>query len=150
MEYSYGMRFDGDSNAITTIDETEMTAVTKGFVNGEYVEFSGGGGTGDFCYKADVDVTIYNEEYYLFYFSDPDTSKNNGVLYDDEGGFLLPELESFNVDKTYTWYILNDECIYLLGAFDSPTYEITGSAELVTINEMQLVKIYGDCAVAIS
>lgn len=44
MSYAYGMRLDDDSNAITVIDEDEQTAVTTGYVNGEYVEFSGGGG----------------------------------------------------------------------------------------------------------
>lgn len=42
-KYSYGARIDKDSNAVTVIDETEKTATTKGYVNGEYVEFSGGG-----------------------------------------------------------------------------------------------------------
>ena len=41
--YSFGMRFDNDSNAITTIDEVNETAITKGYVNGEYREFGGGG-----------------------------------------------------------------------------------------------------------
>ncbi len=40
MAYAYGMRFDDDSNAITRIDEENQTAVTTGYINGEYVEFS--------------------------------------------------------------------------------------------------------------
>lgn len=44
MSYSYGCRVDKDSNAITTIDEENKTAATKGYVNGEYVEFGNGGG----------------------------------------------------------------------------------------------------------
>lgn len=43
MIYSYGARVDDNSNAITVIDEENETAVTTGYVNGEYVEFSGGG-----------------------------------------------------------------------------------------------------------
>lgn len=43
MVYSYGARVDDNSNAITVIDEENETAVTTGYVNGEYVEFSGGG-----------------------------------------------------------------------------------------------------------
>lgn len=42
MVYSYGGRVDNDSNAITKIDEENLTAETKGYINGEYVEFSGG------------------------------------------------------------------------------------------------------------
>lgn len=42
MAYAYGMRFDDDSNAITVIDEDNQTAVTTGYINGEYVEFDGG------------------------------------------------------------------------------------------------------------
>lgn len=44
MAYVYGMRLDRDSNATTEIDEANRTARTTGYVNGEYVEFSGGGG----------------------------------------------------------------------------------------------------------
>lgn len=44
MSYAYGMRFDDNSNAITVIDEDNQTAVTTGYINGEYVEFGGGGG----------------------------------------------------------------------------------------------------------
>ena len=42
MAYAYGMRFDDDSNAITVIDEDNQTAVTTGYIDGEYVEFGGG------------------------------------------------------------------------------------------------------------
>lgn len=42
MAYAYGMRFDDDSNAITVIDEDNQTAVTTGYINGDYVEFGGG------------------------------------------------------------------------------------------------------------
>ena len=38
--YSYGMRYDNDSNAITVIDENAMTAITKGYVNGVQLDFS--------------------------------------------------------------------------------------------------------------
>ena len=41
MAYAYGMRFDDDSNAITVIDEDNQTAVTTGYIDGEYVEFGG-------------------------------------------------------------------------------------------------------------
>lgn len=57
--YSYGARIDNDSNAITTIDETENTAVTVGYVNGEYVEFSGGG-SDDFSI-AEVTISASSE-----------------------------------------------------------------------------------------
>lgn len=42
MAYAYGMRFDDNSNAITVIDEDNQTAVTTGYIDGEYVEFGGG------------------------------------------------------------------------------------------------------------
>lgn len=42
MIYGFGGRVDNDSNAVTMIDEENRTAETKGYVNGEYVEFSGG------------------------------------------------------------------------------------------------------------
>ena len=46
MIYGFGGRIDNDSNAVTMIDEENRTAETKGYVNGEYVEFTGGGGGG--------------------------------------------------------------------------------------------------------
>lgn len=39
MVYSYGARFDDDSNAITVIDEENQTSNTTGYINGEYIEF---------------------------------------------------------------------------------------------------------------
>lgn len=51
MIYSYGGRIDNDSNAITKIDEENRTAETKGYINGEYVEFAGGG-------SSDCTITI--------------------------------------------------------------------------------------------
>lgn len=54
--YAYGMRFDDDSNAITVIDEENQTAATTGYINGEPVEFSGGGGSSDFS-TAEVLIT---------------------------------------------------------------------------------------------
>lgn len=61
MNYSYGGRVDTDSNAITEIDEENRTATTKGYVNGEYVEFGSGGGGGDSLpvvkYSVDANVT---------------------------------------------------------------------------------------------
>ena len=55
MSYSYGCRVDRDSNAITEIDEENKTATTKGYVNGEYVEFDGG--SSDFSI---AEVTVIN------------------------------------------------------------------------------------------
>lgn len=60
MSYSYGCRVDADSNAITVIDEENKTATTKGYVNGEYVEFGSGGGGASLPtvkYSADLDTT---------------------------------------------------------------------------------------------
>lgn len=57
MAYAYGMRFDDNSNAITVIDEDTQTAVTTGYIDGEYVEFGGGGGSSDF---SAAEVTIVN------------------------------------------------------------------------------------------
>ena len=47
MAYAFGMRLDDDSNAITVIDEENQTASTTGYINGEPVDF-GGGGSSDF------------------------------------------------------------------------------------------------------
>lgn len=57
MSYAYGMRFDDDSNAITVIDEDNQTAVTTGYIDGEYVEFGGGGGSSDF---STAELTVVN------------------------------------------------------------------------------------------
>ena len=42
MSYTFGARLDDDSYALTTIDEDQGTATTKGEING--VPFEGGGG----------------------------------------------------------------------------------------------------------
>ena len=58
MVYNYGGRVDNDSNAITKIDEENRSAETKGYINGEYVEFSGGGSS-DF---STAQMTVVNNK----------------------------------------------------------------------------------------
>lgn len=74
MVYSFGCRVDNDSNAVTVIDEENETASTTGYVNGEYVEFSGGGGSSDFS-TATVTIKTAVREVPFFYIS-TDNNKN--------------------------------------------------------------------------
>lgn len=48
MAYTFGARLDDDSYALTTIDEDQGTASTKGEINGVPFEGGGGGGSSDF------------------------------------------------------------------------------------------------------
>lgn len=95
MIYSYGARLDNDSNAITVIDEENKTAVTTGYVNGEYVEFSGGGGSSDFS-TAEVTLNISGEfsEFSRESCSFVDTNNNliSGSLWTDSSTtkFIVP------------------------------------------------------------
>ena len=58
MAYTFGARLDDDSYALTTIDEDQGTATTKGEINGVPFE-GGGGGSSDFS-TAEVTVTAAN------------------------------------------------------------------------------------------
>lgn len=62
MIYGFGGRIDNDSNAVTMIDEENRTAETKGYINGEFVEFSGGGAeplivTGHYDSELEAEIT---------------------------------------------------------------------------------------------
>lgn len=48
MAVAYGTRINDDTNFITTIDIDEETCETTGYIDGEAVDFSGGGGSSDF------------------------------------------------------------------------------------------------------
>lgn len=56
MAYTFGARLDDDSYALTTVDEDQGTATTKGEINGVPFE-GGGGGSSDF---STAQVTIVN------------------------------------------------------------------------------------------
>lgn len=59
MAYTFGARIDDDSYALTTIDEDQGTASTKGEINGVPFEGSGGGGEGYLgLHTATVNVTF--------------------------------------------------------------------------------------------
>lgn len=130
--YSFGMRFDNDSNAITTIDEVNETAVTKGYVNGEYVEF-GGGESSDF---STAEVTIGNSsastiQMYLAYCDDEfGVSVITSLSRDDEREVIVPLYKG----KAECWV-------------DSESVSITGD---VSDEGDGYYTITGDCTITIS
>lgn len=136
--YSYGARIDDDSNAITVIDEENKTAATTGYVNGEYVEFSGGGGSSDFStaevtvvnnyrYNAEIQVARANSEYLnsdtLAYANSNTTATISVILYKGTA------LGSIKAGEAFDWHI-----------------EVEGDAE---VDESD-VFITGDCTITIS
>lgn len=93
MAYTFGARLDDDSYALTTIDEDQGTASTKGEINGVPFEGGGGGGGDSLITTANVkvnytlpegvdEVTLYNSQQLTI-----SNSNNNpmvtGITYSD-------------------------------------------------------------------
>ena len=65
MAVAFGTRINDNTNFITEIDLDNETCETTGYINGEAVDFSGGGGSGDFS-TAEVEITGMAEIYGAF------------------------------------------------------------------------------------
>lgn len=61
MAVAYGTRINDDTNFITEIDLDNNTCETTGYINGEAVDFSGGGGSGLNYFVPEQTVTSDNE-----------------------------------------------------------------------------------------
>ena len=111
---------------------------------------SGGGGGGGDLYTAQVSVI---GEGYAFYPMRFETNKTVGVADDEHAGltdyFTDGEAFVFNENESFTWYILNNESIYLL-ALGANGYTVSGDAEVFSTQGATGVRIYGDCTITIS
>lgn len=137
MAYAYGMRFDDDSNAITVIDEENQTAITTGYINGEPVDFSGGGGGSSDFSIAEVTFTAvggFND----VVFGIPSISDNKLTTQIE---ITLDDGESMTVEvPLYKGY-----CIC-----DSPMTVFSNATGSVSIGEMNVLTITGDGGVSIA
>lgn len=130
MIYSFGGRVDNDSNAITVLDEENETAVTTGYVNGEYVEFSGGSSS-DFSTASlsIVDISLGNAVIYpsVVTMGDFDVcvaNQGNGgthpvVLYQGKAGVMV-QAESYTLSGDATdmgegMVLVTGDCTITLG-----------------------------------
>lgn len=140
MIYSFGGRVDNDSNAITVIDEENKTAVTTGYVNGEYVEFSsGGGGSSDFSI---ANVTVVNNMSDTAFpitvasaYSGDENNTSQGSTY------IEP-----NSTASFSAILFNGKCELYCLAFDGKTITLSGD---ITDDGMNYYIVTGECSITI-
>lgn len=111
----------------------------------------GGGGSSD-MYTAEVSVIASNG--YSFYPLNFESSKIIGVANDENNGltdYMSEEGVPFifsSGNEDFTWYILNNESIYLIS--QGSIFSVSGSAEVIDTDEIEFVRIYGDCTITIN
>lgn len=96
MAYAFGSRIDDDSYAVTYVDESQGTAVTKGEINGEPFESGGGGGSSDFS-TAEVTVISSNGGEYIQVFS---AIQDISQSYDLEPNALPPVASTLDMETS--------------------------------------------------
>lgn len=125
MAYTFGARLDDDSFALTTIDEDQGTASTKGEING--VPFEGGGGGGDYT---TAEVTVISTSETMCSCAVP-------YIYDDaghEGLYLLDLIENDTAEVTVPLYKGMCQAIFILGGLSiAVTGDITEEHGYCTI-----------------
>ena len=137
MAYAYGMRFDDDSNAITVIDEDNQTAVTTGYIDGEYVEF-GGGGSGPVSMAT---LTVINNTDSTYQFSGPSGFTNEEMGY----SMAVVEINIFPGENLIDMLLYNGKCI--LNTWEVEPSSTSGNIEADTSTSFIIT---GDCSLTIS
>lgn len=133
MSYAYGMRFDDDSNAITVIDEENQTATTTGYINGEPVEFAGGGSS-DFS-TAEVTLTVPEQALSQMYPAPFPIIKNNSIIL---GAYMQT-----SASETYIVPLYEGK----LEFFDRDGFVVDSGAASI---DNDMVTVTGDCAISFS
>lgn len=137
MAYTFGARLDDDSYALTTIDEDQGTATTKGEINGVPFE-GGGGGSSDF---STAQMTVNDSVDHIMYGAfavgivgpDDPPPTTTGKVYTDE-------YDSFSVVMYKGMATVEFEID------EQTTISATGSATV----DRNYVIITGDCNITIS
>lgn len=137
MAYTFGARLDDDSYALTTIDEDQGTATTKGEINGVPFE-GGGGGSSDF---STAQMTVNDSVDHIMYGAfavgivgpDDPPPTTTGKVYTDE-------YDSFSVVMYKGMAAVEFEID------EQTTISATGSATV----DRNYVIITGDCNITIS
>lgn len=137
MAYTFGARLDDDSYALTTIDEDQGTATTKGEINGVPFE-GGGGGSSDFStaqmtVNDSVDHAMYGAFAVGIVGPDDPPPTTTGKVYTDE-------YDSFSVVMYKGMAVVEFEID------EQTTISATGSATV----DSNYVIITGDCNITIS
>ena len=132
MAYAYGMRFDDNSNAITVIDEDNQTAVTTGYIDGEYVEF-GGGGSSDF---SKATISFDGNEGISVHLTGPFIYDGMIELTADvevgDGPYnivLAPSGTEVWIECSYGTFTVSGD-IQHVGGISSPAYNVTGDCTI--------------------
>ena len=136
MAYAYGMRFDDNSNAITVIDEDNQTAVTTGYIDGEYVEF-GGGGSGPVSVAT---MTVLNTTDDTYQFSGPSGFTNE----ETEFSAAVSEINIFPGENLIDMLLYNGKC--MLNTLDVEPSSTSGNIESDTSTSFIIT---GDCSLTI-
>lgn len=137
MAYAYGMRFDDDSNAITVIDEDNQTAVTTGYIDGEYVEF-GGGGSGPVSV---AQMTVINNTDNTYQFGGPAGFTNE----ETEFSAAVSEINIFPGENLIDMLLYNGQC--MLNTWEVEPSSTSGNIESDTSTSFIIT---GDCSLTIS
>lgn len=140
MIYSYGGRVDNDSNAITVIDEENKTAVTTGYVNGEYVEFGGGGGgTSEFS-TAEMQIVNNTENNFQI----------DIIIVNDEDGIGMGASCLAGESQTFSVVLYKD--LPTSGKYtpESLAGTISGTGSIEIEEEYGDVYVSGDCIITLS
>ena len=163
MSYAYGMRFDDDSNAITVIDEDNQTAVTTGYIDGEYVEFAGGnpnrvqtitGTVADLGIQADLfalisEGIIHNNVTAIMAITVGEQTGSVDLGAGNEGTQLYGVASAFNDDNFLTmrviWNLFNGNII--VGNFESiqganNAYQVTDLKSMASMCTTELTIIW--------
>lgn len=137
MAYAYGMRFDDDSNAITVIDEDNQTAVTTGYIDGEYVEF-GGGGSGPVSIAT---LTVINNTDSTYQFIGPSGFTNEETEY----SAAVVDINIFPGENLIDMLLYNGKCVLYTG--ETEPSSTSGNIEADTSTSFIIT---GDCSLTIS
>lgn len=150
MAYTFGARLDDDSYALTTIDEDQGTASTKGEING--VPFESGGGSSEIptaeVVFTDTVVGAGNSQFYGYH---EDENYNYELTAFAKMGetyysfYMIPR----NSSMTFTLYLVGGYGIIDPGQYD---VAVTGNAEVVydSVIGTDVIKITGSCTITIS
>ena len=161
MAVAYGTRINDDTNFITEIDLDNNTCETTGYIDGEAVDFSGGGSS-DFSkisVSCSVAAGVMSDVSILFI----DTEENQTgfhLLEEDEIRYISTDpvefsLTSESLPELVECYLHNDDYIEVAyaNAISEESYIITGDAEAATIMDddtpVYIVKVYGNCTISL-
>lgn len=133
MAVSYGARFDKGTNFVTEVDLDNSTCETTGFIDGEAVDFSGGGGDSDYSIAK---VAFNNESSSNFVAYCP-------IIFNDT---MLIAIDSADMDGS------DIDVVMYKGASMISTYDFNGGISVTGNAEVSGYAVYitGDATITFS